>query len=126
MPNTVATDKPATLSSIDEQTSAPFVPLPVKFGEHAVSALVDSRATHNFIAASLFQKLQFLPAFVFAAPCQLQVYLVDEGVVQAGQLATLALTAIDDQGALVPGMPALQLHVLDAPPSEEVLGMPFL
>ena len=61
-----------------------------------MSALVDSGATHNFIAASLLQKLRSSPAFVSTVPCQLQVNLADGGVVQAGQLATLAPTVIDD------------------------------
>ena len=38
-------------------------------------------------------------------------------MVQAVQLATLALEVVDDQGVLVPGMPALEFCVLDMLPA---------
>ena len=50
-------------------------------------------------------------------PCQLQVTLVDRGVVQAAQLATLALEVVDDQGMIVIGMLALEFYVLDMLPA---------
>ena len=39
------------------------------------------------------------------------------GVVQAAQLVTLALEMVDDQGVLVPGIPALELYILDMLPA---------
>ena len=47
---------------------------------------------------------------------------------QAAQLAKLALEVVDDQGVLVPGIPALELllYILDTLPASVVLGMPFL
>ena len=42
---------------------------------------------------------------------------MDGNVVQAAQLATLALEVVDDQGVLVPGMPALEFYVLDTLPA---------
>ena len=45
--------------------------------------------------------------------CQLQVTLVDRNVLQAAQLATLALEVVHDQGVLVPGMLALEFYILD-------------
>ena len=42
-------------------------------------------------------------------PCQLQFTLADGGVVQAAQLAALALKVVDDQEVIVPGMPVLGL-----------------
>ena len=62
-----------SLSLVDEQTSAPFMFLPVLFGDLAVSALVDSGAMHNFLAASFLPELQDSPSFVSIVPCQLQV-----------------------------------------------------
>ena len=53
----VPTDLVATYSLTDEQTTAPFVVLPVKLADLTVSALVNSGATHNFLAASVFQQL---------------------------------------------------------------------
>ena len=47
-----------SLSLVADQTSALVVFLPVKFGDLAVSALIDSGAIHNFLAASLLPKLQ--------------------------------------------------------------------
>ena len=87
--------------------------LPVKFGDLAVSALLDSGATHNFIAASFLTKLQDSPSFVSIILCQVQVTLADGGVVKAAQLATLALEVVDDLGVLVPGMLALEFYILD-------------
>ena len=83
----------------------------------AVSALIDSGATYNFLTASLLTKLQDSPSFVSIVPCQLQVNLADRGVVQAAQLATLALEVVDDQGVIVPGMPALEIYILDILPA---------
>ena len=42
---------------------------------------------------------------------------MDKNVVQAAQLATLALEMVDDQGVLVPGMPTLEFYVLDMLPA---------
>ena len=117
MPNATPTPQTGSLSLVDEQTSAPFVFLPVQFGDLAVSALVDSGAMHNFLAASLLPKLRDSPSFVSIVPCQLQVTLVDGGVVQAAQLATLALEVVDDQGVIVPGMLALEFYILDMLPA---------
>ena len=50
-------------------------------------------------------------------PCQLQVTLVDGGVVQVAQLATLALEVVDNQGVIVTGMPALGFYILDMLPA---------
>ena len=44
---------------------------------------------------------------------------------QAAQLATLALV-VDDQGGLVPGMPALEFYILDMLSASVVFGIPFL
>ena len=114
MPNATPTPQTGSLSLVDEQTSAPFVFLPVQFGDLAVSALVDSGAMHNFLAASLLPKLRDSPSFV---PCQLQVTLADGVVVQALQLATLALEVVDDQGVIVPGIPTLDFYVFDMVPA---------
>ena len=38
-------------------------------------------------------------------------------MVQAAQLANLALEVVDDQGILVPGMPALEFYILDKLPA---------
>ena len=55
----IATPTPqiGSLGLVGEQISAPFVFLSVKFSDLAVSALLDSGATHNFLAASLLPKL---------------------------------------------------------------------
>ena len=58
VPNANPTPQTGSLSLVAEQTSAPVVFLPVKFGDLAVSALLDSGATHNFFAASLLTNLQ--------------------------------------------------------------------
>ena len=117
VPNATQTPQTGSLSLVAEQTSAPVVFFPVKFSDLAVSALIDSGAMHNFLAASLLTKLQDSPSFVSIVPCQLQVTLADGGVVQAAQLATLALEVVDDQGVLVPGMLALEFYVLDMLPA---------
>ena len=77
VPNATPTPQTGSLSLVDEQTSAPFMFLPVQFGDLAVSALVDSGAMHNFLTASLLPKLQDSPSFVSIVPCQLQVTLAD-------------------------------------------------
>ena len=56
VPNATPTPQTGSLSLVNEQTSAPFVFLPVKFGDLAVSALGDSGAMHNFLTASLLPK----------------------------------------------------------------------
>ena len=91
--------------------------LPVKFSDLAVSALIDSGATHNFLAAYLLPKLWDKPSFISIILCQLQATLADENVVQAAQLAKLALGVVDDQGVLVPGMLALEFYILDILPA---------
>ena len=55
----IATPNPqiGSLSLVGEQISAPVVFLPIKFGDLAVSALIDSGAIYNFLAASLLPKL---------------------------------------------------------------------
>ena len=55
----IATPTPqiGSLGLVSGQISAPVVFLPVKFGDLAVSALLDSGATYNFLAASLLPKL---------------------------------------------------------------------
>ena len=57
MPNATQTPQTGSLSLVSEQTSAPVVFLPVKFGDLAVSAMIDSGATHNFLTTSLLPKL---------------------------------------------------------------------
>ena len=57
MPNATPTPQTGSLRLVNEQTSAHFVFLPVKFGDLVVSALVDSGAMHNFLATSLLPKL---------------------------------------------------------------------
>ena len=57
MPIATPTPQIGSLGLVGEQTSAPVVFLPVKFGDLAVSALIDSGATHNFLAVSLLPKL---------------------------------------------------------------------
>ena len=42
---------------------------------------------------------------------------MDRNVVQAAQLATLALEVVDDQGVLVTGMLALEFYILDMLPA---------
>ena len=91
--------------------------LPVKFSDLAVSALIDSGAMQNFLAASLLPKLQDKPSFVSIVLCQLQVILADGNVVQAAQLATLALEVVDNQGVLVPGIVALEFYILNLLPA---------
>ena len=71
--NATPTPPTGSLSLVNEQTSAPLMFLPVKLSDLAVSALVDSGAIHNFLAASLLPKLQGSPSFVSIVPCQLQV-----------------------------------------------------
>ena len=58
VPNITQTTQTGSLSLVADQTSAPVVFLPVKFGDLAVSALIDSGATYNFLAASLLPKLR--------------------------------------------------------------------
>ena len=89
----------------------------MKFSDLVVFALIDSGAMHSLLAASLLTKLQDLPSFVLIVLYQLQITLADRGVVQAAQLATLALEVVDDQGVLVPGMPALEFYILDMLPA---------
>ena len=57
VPNATPTPQTSSLSLVDEQTSAPFMFLPVQFGDLAVSALVDFGAIHNFLVASFLPKL---------------------------------------------------------------------
>ena len=57
VPNITQTTQTGSLSLVADQTSAPVVFLPVKFSDLAVSALIDSGATCNFLAASLLPKL---------------------------------------------------------------------
>ena len=56
----IATPNPqiGSLGLVNQQISALVVFLPIKFGDLAVSTLLDSGAIHNFLAASLFPKLQ--------------------------------------------------------------------
>ena len=56
--NVTQTTQTASLSLIANKTSAPVVFLPVKFCDSAVSALIDSGATYNFLTTSLLLKLQ--------------------------------------------------------------------
>ena len=58
VPNITQTHQTGSLSLVAEQTSAPVVFFPVKFGDLAVSALLDSGAMHNFLANSLLPKLK--------------------------------------------------------------------
>ena len=117
VPNATPTPQTGSLSLVGEQTSAPVVFLLVQFSDLAVSALIDSGAMHNFLAVSLLPKLWDPPSFVSIVPCQLQVTLADRGVVQAAQLATLALEVVDNQGVIVPGMLALEFYILDMLPA---------
>ena len=77
----------------------------------AVFALVDSGA--QFHCSFPLPKLRDSPSIVSIVPYQLQVTLADGVVVQAAQLATLALKVVDDQGVIVPGMLALEFYVMD-------------
>ena len=117
MPIATPTPQTGSFSLFYAQTSALFVFLPVRFGDLAVSVLVDSRAMYNFLTAFFLPKLRDSPPFVSIVPCQLQVTLADGGVVQIVQLATLALEVVDDQGVIVPGMLALEFYVLDMLPA---------
>ena len=58
VPNATLIPQTGSLSLVGEQTSAPIVFLPVKFGDLAVSALIDSGAIYNFLTASLLPKLR--------------------------------------------------------------------
>ena len=58
VPNATPTPQTGSLSLVAEQTSAPVVFLTVEFGDLAVSALIDSRAMHDFLADSLLPKLR--------------------------------------------------------------------
>ena len=58
VPIATPTSQIGSLVLVGEQTSAPVVFLPVKFGDLAVSALIDSGEIHNFLSASLLTKLQ--------------------------------------------------------------------
>ena len=69
VPNATPNPQTGSLSLIDKQNTAPFIFLPVKFGDLAVSTLADSRAMHSFLAASLLPKLRDLPSFVSIVPC---------------------------------------------------------
>ena len=57
VPNATPTPQTGSLSLVSNQTSALIVFLPVKFGDLAVFALINSGATHNFLAASFLNKL---------------------------------------------------------------------
>ena len=50
-------------------------------------------------------------------PCQLQITLVDGGVVQLAQLASLALEVVYDQGVIVLGVPALEFYIFNTFPA---------
>ena len=69
VPNATPTPQTGILSLVTEQTSAPVVFLPVQFGDLAVSALIDSGATYNFLAGSILPKLRDSPSFVSIVPC---------------------------------------------------------
>ena len=58
VPNAIPTPQTGSLSLVAEQTSAPVVFLPVKFGDLAVFALIDSGATYKFLVDSLLPKLR--------------------------------------------------------------------
>ena len=57
MPNATPTPQTSSLSLVAEQNSDPIVFLPVKYGDLAVSALIDSGVMYNFLTASLLTKL---------------------------------------------------------------------
>ena len=117
VPNAALTPQTRSLSLLTEQNSALFVFYPVKFGDLAVSALVDSGAIHNFHEASLLSSLRDSPSFISIVPCHFQITLVDGGVIQAAKLATLALEVVDDHGVIVPGMLALKFYIIDMLPA---------
>ena len=94
--NATPTPQSSSLNLVYKQTAAPFMFLPVQFGDLAVSTLLNSGAIHNFLAASLLHKLRDSPSFISIVPCKLQVTLADGGVMQAAQLATLAPKIIND------------------------------
>ena len=71
VPIATLTPQSGSLGLVGEQTSAPVVLLPVQFSDLAVSALIDSRTIHNFLAASLLPKLRDSHSFVSIVPCQL-------------------------------------------------------
>ena len=58
VPTITQTTRTGSLSLVADQTSAPVVFLPVKFGDLAVSAWIDSVATYNFLVASPPPKLR--------------------------------------------------------------------
>ena len=58
VPIATLTPQIGSLGLLGEHISAPIVFLPVKFGDLAVSALLDSGATYNFLSASLLPKLR--------------------------------------------------------------------
>ena len=58
VPNITKTTQTGISSLVADRTSAPVVFFPVKFGDLAVSALIDSGAMHDFLAASLLPKLR--------------------------------------------------------------------
>ena len=58
VPNITQTTQTGSLSLVADQNSALVVFLPVKFGDLAASAVIDSGATHKFLAASLLPKLR--------------------------------------------------------------------
>ena len=111
VPNATQIPQTGSLSLVSEQNSAHVVFLPVKFSDLAASALIDCGQTHNFLADSLLTKIQDSTSFVSIVLCQLQVTLADGGVVQAAQLATLALEVVDNQGVVVSGMLALEFYI---------------
>ena len=82
VPNATLTPHTSSLSLVTEQTSAPVVFLPAQFIDLAVSTLIDSGATHNFLKNSFLPKLQNSPSFVSIVPCYLQITLADRGVVR--------------------------------------------
>ena len=116
VPNATLAPQTGSLSLLDEQNFAPFMFLPLQLSDLAVSALVDSRAMHNFLGASLLPKPRDSLSFVSIVPCQLQVTLADGGVVQVANLVILAPEVVDEQGMMVPGIPALEFCILDMLP----------
>ena len=58
MPIATLTPQISSLGLVGAQNSALVVFLPVKFGDLAVSALIDSVAIYNFLADSFLPKLQ--------------------------------------------------------------------
>ena len=57
VPNATQTPQNGSLSLVAEQITALVVFLPVKFDDLAVSALIDSGATHHFLTTSLLTNL---------------------------------------------------------------------